>query len=125
MLLIFGQLIKAQNIDFFLYYCFYNLDLTYKTTISNHHIQRGVGKTERCFDFLGYFLKPYSVAVSAKTVDRCIERIARLYEHGADINRIGQYFLKWLQWVFGGDLAVRIAIKWPASGLSMIPVLTI
>jgi hypothetical protein len=25
--------------------------------------------------------------------------IARLYEQGADINRIGQYVMKWVQWV--------------------------
>jgi hypothetical protein len=28
------------------------------------------------------------------------ERIARLYEQDADINRIGQYVLKWAQWTY-------------------------
>ncbi len=31
-------------------------------------------------DTLGYFLKPYSLDVSEKTVDRFMERIVRLYE---------------------------------------------
>jgi hypothetical protein len=28
--------------------------------------------------------------------------IARLYEQGADINRIGQYVRKWYKWLFSG-----------------------
>jgi hypothetical protein len=31
-----------------------------------------------------------------------MEHIFRLYEQGADINRIGQYVLKWLQWTRAG-----------------------
>jgi len=70
--------------------------------LEQHPDKTLIGRTERGFDLLGYFLKPYRLTVSEKTVDRCIERIARLYEHGADSNGIGQYVLKWEQWVFAG-----------------------
>ncbi len=36
--------------------------------------------------------------VAVKTIERFKERIARLYEQGANINRIGKYVLKWVQW---------------------------
>jgi len=57
-----------------------------------------IGKTEQKFDFLGYHFGPEGLAVADKTIERFRERIARLYEQGVDINRIGQYVLKWLQW---------------------------
>jgi hypothetical protein len=34
--------------------------------------------------------------------ERFKERIARLYEQGANINRIGQYVHKWVQWTRSG-----------------------
>ena len=36
------------------------------------------------------------------TPERFEERIARLYEQGANINRIGQYVFKWAQWTCAG-----------------------
>jgi len=58
-----------------------------------------IGRTERGFDYLGYFLKPDELTVSDKTVKRFANRIVRLYEQGADSVRIGQYVVKWQQWV--------------------------
>ena len=58
-----------------------------------------IGRTERGFDFLGYHFEPEGLSVAGKTIERFKERIARLYEQGADINRIGQYVLNWLRWV--------------------------
>jgi len=54
---------------------------------------------------LGYFLKPRILSVAKKTIKLFKQRIARLYEQGADINRIRDYVKKWLQWVngFGTD----------------------
>ena len=37
-----------------------------------------------------------------KTVTVFVKHIVRLYEQGADINRIEQYVLKWLQWTRAG-----------------------
>jgi hypothetical protein len=46
--------------------------------------------------------KPGELTVSEKTIKRFLKRIARLYEQGADSIRIGQYVLKWLQWLLAG-----------------------
>ena len=70
--------------------------------LEQHPDKTLIGRTERGFDFLGYFLKPGELTVSEKTIKRFVKRIARLYEQGADSVRIGQYVLKWLQWVLAG-----------------------
>lgn len=58
------------------------------------------GRTERGFDFLGYhFNKPDGLSVASKTIEKFMERIARLYKQGADSKRIGQYVRKWIGWV--------------------------
>jgi len=44
---------------------------------------------EQKFDFFGYFLMPDKLQISGKTVMRFSKRIARVYEHGKDANRIG------------------------------------
>ena len=67
--------------------------------LEQHPDKTLIGRTERGFDFLGYFLKPGLLGVARKTIERFLERIARLYEQGADSVRIGQYVSKWLQWV--------------------------
>ena len=64
--------------------------------LEKHPDKTLIGRTERGFDYLGYFLKPDELTVSDKTVKRFAKRIARLYEQGADSVRIGQYVLKWL-----------------------------
>ena len=65
-------------------------------------IVKSFGRTERGFDFLGYHFELFGLSVADKTIERFKERIARLYEQGADIHRIGQYVLKWLQWTRSG-----------------------
>jgi len=70
--------------------------------LEQHPDKTLIGRTERGFDFLGYFLKPGELTVSEKTIKRFVKRIARLYEQGADSIRIGQYVLKWLQWLLAG-----------------------
>ena len=48
------------------------------------------------FDFLGYrFSAAGLVGVAMQTVQRCVERMNRLYEHGADYVRIGDYVRRW------------------------------
>ena len=61
-----------------------------------------MARTERGLDFLGYHFEPEGLSIAYKTIERFRERIARLYEQGSDINRIGQYVLKWLQWTHAG-----------------------
>jgi hypothetical protein len=46
--------------------------------------------------------EPDGLSIAVITIERFKERIARLYEQGANINRIGQYVLKWVQWTCAG-----------------------
>ena len=62
-----------------------------------------IGRATRCFDFLGYAVSAdCRVTPSAAACKNMIERITRLYEQGADLNRIGQYVRHWQAWVRGG-----------------------
>lgn len=70
--------------------------------LEKHPDKTLIGRTERGFDFLGYHFSPEGLSIAYKTIERFSERIALLYEQGADINRIGQYVLKWLQWTHAG-----------------------
>lgn len=76
-----------------------------------------IGRAEKGFDFLGYHFSPGSVTVSRPAVQRFIDRVARLYEQGADPVRVGQYAARWIRWaragapgfVGGGSLAAFVA----------------
>ena len=70
--------------------------------LEQHPDKTFIGRTERGFDFLGYHFEPEGLSVAVKTIERFRERISRLYEQGADINRIGQYVLKWVRWTCAG-----------------------
>jgi len=59
--------------------------------VEHHPDKTLIGRGDRGFDFLGYFLKPTGLEVSAETVKRCTARIVRLYEQGVDPVRIGEY----------------------------------
>jgi RNA-directed DNA polymerase len=72
-----------------------------KLGLEQHPDKTLIGRTERGFDFLGYFLKPGILSVAKKTIKQFKTRIARLYEQGAGIHRIRDYVKKWLQWVNG------------------------
>lgn len=56
-----------------------------------------IGRTERGFDFLGFYITD-KVTVSKTSIERFKKRITRLYEQGADKERIGKYILKLTQW---------------------------
>lgn len=50
------------------------------------------------FDFLGFRITPTSIHPSTTSVSRRDEKIARLYEQGANRRRIGQYLRRWSGW---------------------------
>ncbi|MCP4546681.1 MAG: hypothetical protein GY835_09490 [bacterium] len=60
------------------------------------------GRVARGFDFLGYRFGPEGVRVAEGTVGRFVERASRLYEQGAEVDRIGEYVRRWVGWVRGG-----------------------
>jgi len=70
--------------------------------LEKHPDKTLIGRTDRGFDFLGYFIKPGLLTVSQETLTRFTQRIARLYEQGADSVRIGQYVRKWGLWACSG-----------------------
>ncbi len=70
--------------------------------VDKHPDKTFIGKVERGFDFLGYFLKPAMVIVAFRTMKRFLQRITQLYEQGADIVRIREYVRHWLKWVRSG-----------------------
>jgi hypothetical protein len=60
--------------------------------IRQHPDKTFVGRISRGFDFLGYrFSAAGIVGVAVQAVERCVERMNRLYEQGADQVRIGDY----------------------------------
>jgi RNA-directed DNA polymerase len=69
--------------------------------LEQHPDKTLIGRTERGFDFLGYFLKPNTLSFAKKTIKQFKTYIARLYEQGADINRIRDYVKKCLRRVNG------------------------
>jgi hypothetical protein len=84
-----------------------------------------IGRTERGFDFLGYFLRPRRLEVSGETVNRFSKRIHRLYEQGADHFSIGEYVKRWSRWVTSGGTGCyawySLAQQWLAERLTLEP----
>ncbi len=78
------------------------------------------------FDFLGYAFSPEGLAVAAKTVARFAERVARLYEQGADAVCIGAYARRWQRWVVSGLGASRpeVEARLPAMACAGICITT-
>jgi len=85
--------------------------------LEQHPDKTLIGRTEHGFDFLGYHIKPGRLSVSLKTIKNFMERIALLYEQCADINRIGQYVLKWFQWVQSGGCMILIVTGHPQESI--------
>ena len=48
--------------------------------LENHPDKTFIGRIERGFDFLGYHFGPAGLAVAQATIERFVERAARLYE---------------------------------------------
>ena len=92
--------------------------------LDKHPDKTFIGKVERGFDFLGYFLKPEMVNVAISTLKRFAKRITQLYGQGADYLRIGEYVRHWLKWVRSGigelaELRVIERIKKTPTSLSV------
>ena len=64
--------------------------------------QTFIGRISRGFDFLGYAFTPAGLEASPPAVERCTERVSRLYERGVDLLHIGTYVRRWLRWARSG-----------------------
>lgn len=75
-----------------------------------------MGRTEKGFDFLGYHFSPDGLSVSAKTVERFLNRVIRLYEQKPSgelfSTKLGMYVQQWLKWATSG---VSIGCSCPLS----------
>jgi RNA-directed DNA polymerase len=69
--------------------------------LEQHPDKTLIGRIKKGFSFLGYFLKPNTLSFAKKTIKQFKTYIARLYEQGADINRIRDYVKKCLRRVNG------------------------
>ncbi len=81
--------------------------------VEQHPDKTFIGRVERGFDFLGYYLKPGIIRVAVKTIQRFALRITQLYEQGADCGRIGEYVRHWLKWVRSGIVCKRLILPYP------------
>ena len=59
-----------------------------------------IGRIERGFDFLGYHFGPAGLAVAQATIERFVERAARLYEQEREApdgsSGLGRYLTRWM-----------------------------
>ena len=67
--------------------------------VEQHPDKPFIGRIAHGFDFLGYHLTPTNIAPARQTLQNFVQRIARLYEQGADAVRIGQYVRNWWRWL--------------------------
>jgi len=53
--------------------------------VEQHPDKTFIGRISRGFDFLGYTFTPAGLDVAPQTVERCVERLSRLYEQDVDL----------------------------------------
>lgn len=67
--------------------------------VIKHPDKTFIGRISRGFDFLGYRFTTQGLSVAQITLERFLEKVSRLYEHGASVGRIGEYVGRWWRWV--------------------------
>ena len=60
--------------------------------VEKHPDKTFIGRIAKGFDFLGYYFEPKGLSLAPKTLANFLDRIAQLYEQGADVN-IARFFL--------------------------------
>jgi len=88
--------------------------------VEQHPDKTFIGRIAHGFDFLGYHLTPTDIAPARQTLQNFVQRIARLYEQGADPVRIGQYVYNWWRWLrssLNADFEARLVRYLAASNI--------
>ncbi len=79
--------------------------------LEKHPDKTFIGRIERGFDFLGYHFSRHGLKVAKATIQRFVERAARLYEQEREDRQgsaaLGMYVRRWVGWA-GGGLGVRL-----------------
>jgi len=58
-------------------------------------------------------LQQAGLDVAPQTVERCVERLSRLYEQDVDLLHIGAYVRRWLRWTKSGLGERGEQLAWP------------
>lgn len=70
--------------------------------VAMHPDKTCIGMARRGFDLLGCHFQPDLLTVSPAAIQQCAQRLARLYEQGADSLRAGRYVRRWIAWARAG-----------------------
>ena len=80
--------------------------------VEPHPDKTYIGRVSRGFCFLGYTIASAGiVGIAPQTRKRFVERLTRLYEQGASVERIGDYVRRWQLWAVSGLGAYRDSIS--------------
>ena len=88
--------------------------------VEKHPDKTFIGRVARGFDFMGYHFTPgaaHGIEVAKKTIENHVARITRLYEQGADVERIGTYVRHWWCWLN----SVCISVAFARSTIRLFP----
>ncbi len=85
--------------------------------VVQHPDKTFIGRISRGFDFLGYAFTPTRLEASRSAVERCVDRVSRLYERDVDLVRIGAYVRRCLRWSRSGLGALGAGLSERASFL--------
>jgi len=70
--------------------------------LEKHPDKTFIGRIEKGFDFLGFYFSRSGLRVAMATVERFVERAARLYEQDREASlspsRLGMYVRRWVGW---------------------------
>jgi hypothetical protein len=89
--------------------------------VEQHPDKTFIGRSAHGFDFLGYHITTTGLAPATQSQRNFVQRIAQLFEQGADINRIGQYVAHWLRGL-GSGIGTRLADWIAEQGRMAVPV---
>ncbi len=82
-------------------------------SLEKHPDKTFIGRIERGFDFLGFHFSREGLTVAKATIERFVERAARLYEQEPEeafvSTRFGMYVRRWVAWS-GVGLGVESAV---------------
>jgi RNA-directed DNA polymerase len=74
--------------------------------LQKHPDKTFIGRIERGFDFVGYHFSRAGLRLAEATIQKFVERAARLYEQGREqpngSSRLGVYVRRWVGWAKGG-----------------------
>ena len=74
--------------------------------LEKHPDKAFIGRIEKGFYFLGYHFSPDGLTVAKATIEKFLERAARLYEQERERpggpSPLGLYVRRWVGWLRGG-----------------------